>query len=358
MSAKAHRRSLHPGDRLADFRVASVLGHGGFGDVYSVHSRADPGQTFAMKVEPVENKHIPNERCILQQLQSSPYFPRFVDSGHTLLFRYMVMECLGPSLSDVRRALPSKHFSLSTSLRLGIEMLRAIQAMHERGFLHRDIKPSNFQLRPGKPTPIALIDFGLARRFVSRSDGELIPPHDHAGFVGTSKYASFNAHEGRELGRRDDVFSWMISLFELITGDVPWVSSGDHCATHDSKRKADVAMFCSALPSQMYKMYRHILKYEFEDEPQYDWLVALMVQMMDEAGCRPDDPFDWETLSESECAKLSPVVPLVKHRRSDVTARKRGGKKHKARHLRQKECSQGTNGDSVSASASGQCVVS
>jgi serine/threonine protein kinase len=337
MSAKADRRSLHPGDRLADFRVGTVLGHGGFGDVYSVHSRADPGQTFAMKVEPVESKHIPNERCILQQLQSSPYFPRYVDSGHTLLFRYMVMECLGPSLSDVRRALPSRCFSLSTSLRLGIEMLRAIQSMHERGFLHRDVKPSNFELRSGAPTPIALIDFGLARRYVSRSDGELIPPRDDPGFVGTTKYASFNAHEGRELSRRDDVFSWLISLFELITGDVPWVTSRDRDETYYSKRKADLAKFCRALPPQMYAMYKHILTYEFEDEPKYDWLVALVLEMMDDAGCQADDPFDWETLSESECANISPVVPLVRGRESDADACEISEKHEEAKHMSDKQ---------------------
>jgi serine/threonine protein kinase len=70
--------------------------------------------------------------------------------------------CLGLSLWDVRRVLPHGHISVSTGLRVGIQMLRAIQSFHERGFVHRSVKPSNFMLRPGKPKP-ALIDFGLAR---------------------------------------------------------------------------------------------------------------------------------------------------------------------------------------------------
>jgi serine/threonine protein kinase len=307
-----------------------------------------------MKVEPVNTKHsgIQNERCILQQLQSSPYFPKYVASGHTLLFRYMVMECLGPSLSDVRRALPLRRFSLSTSLRLGIEMLRAIQSMHERGFLHRDVKPSNFQLRPAGPTLLVLIDFGLARRYISRSDGSLIPPRDHAGFVGTARYASLNAHAGRELGRRDDIYSWLISLFELMTGDVPWVGDPD-----DSKRKVDVAKFCRTLPPQMYKMYRRIVKYEFEDEPHYDSLVALMLEMMDDAGCQPEDPFDWEALSEEECAKISPVVPLVRGRWSDAYACEVGAQDDEAGHMSGKECQRRRKGKRVAASAPGRCSV-
>jgi serine/threonine protein kinase len=312
MADKTQRRTLRLGDRIADFIVAGLLGQGGFGDIYYVESKVEPGKTYAMKIEPVDFKGngLLNERSILQQIQGSPYFPKYLDSGHTLFFRYLVMECLGPSLSDVRRVLPDRRFLLSTVLRLGIETLRAIQSFHEKGFIHRDIKPSNFLLRPGKPTPIALIDFGLARRYVHRSNGELIPPRHHAGFVGTTKYASLNAHEGMELGRRDDVFSWLFSLFEMATGTLPWVISRDRHETYESKQGADIAGFCAQMPPQILAIYEHIATYSFEDEPRYDFIISLLVEAMDDANCGWDDPFDWEGLSDDDCARISPAIPL------------------------------------------------
>jgi serine/threonine protein kinase len=255
---KSVPRILRQGDRLADFIVLGLIGQGGFGNIYYVESKLTPGEYHAMKTESIECKHngILNERRILQQIQGTPYFPRYVDFGHTILYRYLVMEFLGPSLSDMRRVLPGRHFSLSTALHVGVHALRAIQALHERGIVHRDVKPSNFLIRFKSRTPIVLIDFGLGRRYISRTDNAILPPRDRAGFVGTTKYASLNAHDGLELGRRDDLMSW---LFELMTGALPWPASRDRAESYAAKRDADIAAFCARLPGQI-RRYTMICK--------------------------------------------------------------------------------------------------
>lgn len=51
------------------------------------------------------------------------------------------MELLGENLSDVRRRQPQNKLSLLTTLKLGMQMLKAIESIHRFGFLHRDIKP-------------------------------------------------------------------------------------------------------------------------------------------------------------------------------------------------------------------------
>jgi tau tubulin kinase len=62
-----------------------------------------------------------------------------------------------------------------------------------------------------------VIDFGLARRFVDES-GATIPQRMEAAFRGSTTYASINAHKQLDLGRRDDVWSWLYCLVELLSG--------------------------------------------------------------------------------------------------------------------------------------------
>jgi len=66
---------------------------------------------------------------------------RFIGCGRNERFNYVVMQLQGKNLAELRRAQPRGAFSLSTTLRLGVQILKAIESIHEVGFLHRDIKP-------------------------------------------------------------------------------------------------------------------------------------------------------------------------------------------------------------------------
>lgn len=52
----------------------------------------------------------------------------------------------GRNLADLRRSQPRGTFTLSTTLRLGKQILESIEAIHSVGFLHRDIKPVSMRL--------------------------------------------------------------------------------------------------------------------------------------------------------------------------------------------------------------------
>ena len=66
---------------------------------------------------------------------------RFIGCGRNSRFNYMVMSLHGRSLDRLRRQQPKQQFSASTTLRLALQMLDAIETLHSVGFLHRDVKP-------------------------------------------------------------------------------------------------------------------------------------------------------------------------------------------------------------------------
>ena len=118
-----------------------------------------------------------------------------------------------------RRSQPKGSFTTHTTMRLLIQMIQAIENVHDIGFLHRDIKPSNFAMGANNSNKrkVYILDFGLARQYTT-PNGELRQARATAGFRGTVRYASLNAHNNKEMGRHDDLWSLFYMVVEFITG--------------------------------------------------------------------------------------------------------------------------------------------
>ncbi|KAJ6236084.1 hypothetical protein M0813_03538 [Anaeramoeba flamelloides] len=124
------------------WKLIKRIGKGGFGEIYLAKD-LKTRDLSAIKFEKINQpkQALLLEITILRKLQESNYVPRFIYCGRNVEYNYLIMELLGKNLSVIRRNQPERKFSIATTCRLGIEMLKAIEQMHSLGYIHRDIKP-------------------------------------------------------------------------------------------------------------------------------------------------------------------------------------------------------------------------
>ena len=131
----------------------------------------------------------------------------------------IVMEYVsGESLLD---ALVKRSLTTARILELAAEIAEALEEAHSRGIVHRDLKPSNFMLTT--QGHVKVMDFGMARRLLQTEGGSQDPTLTEAGkVVGTVVYMAPEQLLGHEADQRSDIFSFGVSLFELLTGEHPF----------------------------------------------------------------------------------------------------------------------------------------
>ena len=124
---------------------------------------------------------------------------------------YVLMEYLqGRTLGEVIHQRPRGRLSVSDSIRVAIHLGAALEHIHGKGFLHLDVKPDNVVIVHGRPV---LFDFGSLR---VRTEER--PQQIH----GTDAYIAPEEWLLQETGPSADVFSLGVTLYEMLTGKLPF----------------------------------------------------------------------------------------------------------------------------------------
>ncbi|XP_072896591.1 tau-tubulin kinase 2-like isoform X2 [Hemitrygon akajei] len=278
------------------WKVLKKIGGGGFGEIYEAVDFLTQ-ENVALKVESAQQPKqvLKMEVAVLKKLQGKDHVCRFIGCGRNDQFNYVVMQLQGRNLADLRRSQSRGTFSISTILRLGKQILEAIESIHTLGFLHRDIKPSNFAMGrfPSTCRKCFMLDFGLARQFTN-SCGDVRPPRVVAGFRGTVRYASINAHKNREMGRHDDLWSLFYMLVEFVVGQLPWRKIKDKEQVGLIKEKYDHRLMLKHLPQEFASFLEHVLCLDYFTKPDYQLLMTVFDNSIKTHGVVDSDPFDWE----------------------------------------------------------------
>jgi eukaryotic-like serine/threonine-protein kinase len=221
------------GTHIGAFRIESLLGVGGMGEVYRARD-TKLNRDVAIKILPASFAadaerlaRFKREAQVLASL-NHPHVGAiygFEDSGDV---HALVLELVeGPTLADrlTRGRLP-----LDEALAIARQIAEALEAAHEQGIVHRDLKPVNIKVR--EDGTVKVLDFGLAKIAESgvagpasvaaqRTQSPTIttPAMTAAGIIlGTAAYMSPEQAKGKPADKRSDIWAFGCVLYELLAG--------------------------------------------------------------------------------------------------------------------------------------------
>ncbi len=201
------------------YKVLRQVGTGGMAHVYkAVHMSTR--KTVAIKMLKDEYR---NDRELLRRFErearatlhlNHDNIVRAYGVGEHEGIPYIVLEYVeGPTLKEVIEE--NGHLSPSQAIGICCQILDALQTAHDCGIIHRDIKPQNVILNSRGKAKLA--DFGIAREVTAST-----VTFDGKNIIGSVHYISPEQAKGEMAAEESDIYSVGITLYEMLTGKVPF----------------------------------------------------------------------------------------------------------------------------------------
>ena len=217
------------GTTIGAYRILSLLGAGGMGEVYTARDR-QLERDVAIKVLPEAFAHdqlridrFRREAQLLAAL-NHPNIATIHGLEEADGALYLVMELVpGQTLTE---RLHRGRMPLDETLRVCRQLAEALGAAHQRGIAHRDIKPANIKLTPDGR--VKILDFGLAKSaneaktLVSAEDAPTMAVTSPGIMLGTPAYMSPEQVRGAPGGTRSDLWAFGCVFFELLAARCPF----------------------------------------------------------------------------------------------------------------------------------------
>ena len=205
---------------IDSFRILKEIGRGGMAVIYQVE-HIDTKEIFALKLLSNPDNQKSFQSRFEQEFKalcrlSHPNVLKVLGCGEYRGSPYFTMELLqGKTLKDVipewMKLSPNLRFAKATNVL--IQMSKALDHIHQRGWIHRDITPSNIMVLENDQ--IKLMDFGVIKMPGTEQTmmGEII---------GTVAYMSPEQIQNDVMDSRADLYSLGATLYLMITGERPF----------------------------------------------------------------------------------------------------------------------------------------
>jgi Tol biopolymer transport system component len=215
------------GQTVSHYRIVEKLGVGGMGVVYKAQD-LKLERWVALKFVP---QGISQNLQALKQLQIEARAASALNHAHICTVHdvdehdgcpFIVMELLEGKTLNHR--IDGKPLDLKEAVRLGVQIVDAIDAAHSKSIVHRDIKPANIFVSPRGE--VKILDFGLAKQLPANIESTLGDSVDETrAFSGTLPYMAPEQLQGKRADGRTDVHAIGAVLYEMITGQRPFGKS-------------------------------------------------------------------------------------------------------------------------------------
>ncbi|MEO6719702.1 MAG: serine/threonine-protein kinase [Ferruginibacter sp.] len=211
------------GERIHGYEINAHLGQGGMGNVYQATDTM-LGREVALKmlhpqltIESQFLERFKKEARVLARLlhPNIAVIYNFIEQGNN---HFMVMEYVeGVSLDELLkkyRTIPAAFV-----VPVFIQALEGLHHAHKKNIFHRDIKPSNLMITPDGT--LKLMDFGIAKVAGEQKMTQV------NRIVGTIEFMAPELIEGKDASVASDIYSMGTTLYELISGKLPFESDTD-----------------------------------------------------------------------------------------------------------------------------------
>ncbi len=220
--------SLAPGTTIGGcYQLIEMVGKGGMGVVYKARHTA-LNRILALKfVAPSMVSHeswqLFQQEAKLNATLSHPSLCQIYDLGiHANALPYYAMDFVdGQTLEEI--IINSGPLSVGATLEIFIKVAEGLSYAHRRNVVHRDIKPANIMVQSttGDTTEVKLLDFGIAE--LSEKQGKKGGQKTER-IIGSAAYMSPEQFARRTTDARSDIYSLGCSIFETLTGALPFES--------------------------------------------------------------------------------------------------------------------------------------
>jgi serine/threonine-protein kinase len=201
------------------YELSEEIGHGGMAVIYTARD-LKTNRIVAVKVL---REGFAQNREFLQRFRregyammhiQNPNIVQVYDVGYDGDIHYIAMELVrGETLKQYIQH--TNGLPIEEAVRIAMALCGALQTAHEHGIIHRDVKPHNVLI--SREGDVKMTDFGIAKVVGSATitlSGENV--------LGSVHYIAPEQAQGQEIDERTDIYSLGITLYEMLTGKVPF----------------------------------------------------------------------------------------------------------------------------------------
>jgi serine/threonine protein kinase len=295
------------GRDVGSYRIVSLLGRGGMGEVYRARD-SKLNREAAIKILPARLTGDPDRRArLIREARllatlNHPHIGAIYAVEETDGLIALALELVeGPTLAERLQRGP---LPVAQALMIARQIADALDAAHAKGIVHRDLKPANIVLQGGADAYALcakVLDFGVAKSVMSGSEGEMVSSGldsvtgTAAGrILGTPAYMSPEQARGLAVDRRTDVWAFGCVLFEMLSGARPFhAETATDTMAPVLEHEPDWSILPAAIQEPVRKLLRRCLQKDPARRPRdlrdaiLDLDESLAVDPSDRASRRP-----------------------------------------------------------------------